>query len=467
MANAQNPLKLIFAIKKEEWPLALSLFAQFFLIITVFWILKPLKTDKLFAHYDNVPFVLFGLEMSASQAELIAKALNIAVAALAVAAFSNASNYLRRQNLIAFFAGFIVVALLGFSVVIENPSAGLVWSFYLFGDLFNTLMLAAFFSFANDILPSDAAKRLYGVIGLGGVLGGSVGSTTLRATMEYVSSDRWMWIAAGAVVAIVGFAFLTARFAKQAGLGDAADSAPKTEGEKSQPKSQGGLVAAARLVFNSRYLLALVALVAIYELVSTVLDFQYKATLEHYSQLGAIDRTESLFSVYAFTNNFSLVVQLFLTSFVMQRFNVGIALLFLPLAVLGSSATFAILPIFLAGAALSVSDNGLNYSINQSARETLYTVTTREEKYKAKAFIDMLVQRSAKGLGLGFSLIISSAFVGLTGARYLTFITIPLLIVWILIVRYLGKRFEEREEEQRSAMTAAEIAAGSPAPQTP
>lgn len=447
MANSKSPLKLIFAIKKEEWPLVLSLFAQFFLIITTFWILKPLKTEKLFAHYDNVPFVLFGLEMSASQAELIAKALNIAVAALAVVAFSNASNYLRRQNLLAFFAGFIVLALLGFSVIIENPPAAVVWVFYLFGDLFNTLMLAAFFSFANDILPSEAAKRLYGVIGLGGVLGGSVGSTTLRATMDSISSDRWMLIAAGIVVAIVGFAFLTARFAKQAGLGDEPAPPPTPSAQKTELESKGGLMASARLVFASRYLLALVALVAIYELVSTTLDFQFKTTLEYYDNLKTIDRQESLYSVYAFTNNFSLVVQLFLTSFVMQRFNVGIALLFLPLAVLGSSATFAILPIFLAGAALSVSDNGLNYSINQSARETLYTVTTREEKYKAKAFIDMFVQRTAKGLGLGASLLMSQIFVGLTGARYLSFVTIPLLIAWILVARYLGQSFAVREEE--------------------
>ena len=53
--------------------------------------------------------------------------------------------------------------------------------------------------------------------------------------------------------------------------------------------------------------------------------------------------------------------------------------------------------------ALNTADNGFSYSINQSAKEALYVPTTREEKYKAKAFIDMFVQRFAKALAVGLS----------------------------------------------------------------
>ncbi|MEO1173367.1 MAG: Npt1/Npt2 family nucleotide transporter, partial [Myxococcota bacterium] len=104
------------------------------------------------------------------------------------------------------------------------------------------------------------------------------------------------------------------------------------------------------------------------------------------------------------------------------------------------------LPMLLTAASLSVSDNAFNYSINQSARETLYTVTSREEKYKAKAVIDMFGQRTAKALGVGVNLVMVSVFSSFDGVRYLSLITIPLLIVWLFLVRYLGREFDSREK---------------------
>ena len=74
--------------------------------------------------------------------------------------------------------------------------------------------------------------------------------------------------------------------------------------------------------------------------------------------------------------------------------------------------------------AMSVSDNGLNYSINQSAREALYTPTTPDEKYKAKAFIDMFVQRFAKVLAVAINLGVT-AFAGLAGVPAFFWLTVP------------------------------------------
>ena len=97
---------------------------------------------------------------------------------------------------------------------------------------------------------------------------------------------------------------------------------------------------------------------------------------------------------------------------------------------------------------LNTVDNGLNYSVNQSAREVLYTPTTREEKYKAKAFIDMFLYRAAKVVAVGVALLLG-ACVGeeFTAVRLLSFLTIALAVAWVFIARYAGKRFRALSED--------------------
>lgn len=437
MAHAQNPIKQIIAIRRDEWPLALSFSVYFFLVISTFWVLKPLKKELLVGYYKEQGFDLLGWILNGSQAEQLGKILNMFVAFVAVVLFSNLSDRLQREKLTFVWAGAMALALLGFSVALRAPGPLTAWTFYLFGDLFNTVMVASFFAFANDAIAPEAAKRMYGVIGLGGVAGGAFGTTVLRVTLGQVSASTWMLIAVGVMVLICGAALLAARFAERVD----SESVASDDGEQSST----GAFAAGQLVLRSRYLLGLVALVGIYELVSTVMDFQFTATVEYFSSRGELDLKEAFRNLYAFTNVTALLVQLVLTSFVMQRFGVAVALFVLPVAALSGSVAFLAVPVYLTGAALSASDNAFNYSINQSARETLYTVTTREEKYKAKAFIDMFVQRTAKSLGVGVNLLMSALIASFAGVRYLSLVTIPLLVVWLLVVRFLGKRFDERE----------------------
>src|SRR5690606_24355562 len=90
-------------------------------------------------------------------------------------------------------------------------------------------------------------------------------------------------------------------------------------------------------------------------------------------------------------------------------------------------------------------DNAFSYSINQSAREALYTPTSRDEKYKAKAFIDMFVQRFAKAVAVGIALLMSSLIPeGDVGdARWLSIVVLAVVAVWVFAARYAGKRFRQ------------------------
>ncbi|MEW6751203.1 MAG: Npt1/Npt2 family nucleotide transporter [Candidatus Latescibacterota bacterium] len=439
MAARGGLLQQVMDIRRHEWPMALGMLAYFFLVITVFWILKPLKKGIFIGHYDQSGVDLLGWQLTAAQAELVAKVLNMVVAFAAVAAFTYLSRRLRRQQLTCAFSLFFVLALALYVPVLDRAGPWTVWTFYLLGDLYSTLMVATFFAFLNDSVDARAAKRLYGLIGLGGVGGGWFGSAVLLSQIGTLGRGAWVWVCAGITLLVALIAVAVGRRVGHAGEPRAAGAAPVP------PSPEGGSAAleGARLVLRSGYLLAIVAIVGLYEVVSTVMDFQFSAAVAHY--LDGEEIGVQFARVYTLTNAVAFCVQLFLTSLVMTRLGVGAALLFLPVAALAGSAAFAVLPSLWIGSLLNTADNGFAYSINQSAKETLYVPTSRDEKYKAKAFIDMFVQRLAKALAVGLSLLITTYFTGFGSIRWLSFFSIAVLIAWVAAARCAGRAFAGRE----------------------
>lgn len=421
----------------------------FFLVITSFWILKPLKKSLFVRFYDTSGFHVAGIALDAAQTELLAKVANLVVAGVAVAIFSLLAQRLRRQALSLLFTGFFAFGYLAFRVLLPDAGAGTVWSFYLFGDLFSTLMVATFFAFLNDSVDADAARRLYGLIGLGGVLGGVVGSSVLSVWIDALDVEEWLWVCLGLAAAIaaaaLGAAHRSHRLPSHARPRKSADA---TRGDE----RFGGFDAAwrgARLVARSRYLLSIVCIVALYEVASTLMDFQFTSTVAHYLDGEAIGRQFS--RVFALTNAASVAVQVFLTGWMMRRFGVGSALLVLPAAIFAGSTAFLAVPTLWPGSLLNTADNAFSYSINQSAKEALYVPTGTEEKYHAKAFIDMFVQRLAKTVAVGMSLAITARFTDFATVRWLSLLTGALLLVWLPAVRYAGRHFRELASDETGA----------------
>jgi AAA family ATP:ADP antiporter len=430
-------------IRRDEWPFVILMFVYFFLVITAFWILKPIKKALFIDYYgvDGHLFSLLGWQLTASQAELIAKVGNMIAVFFAVIVFSWLAHRLRRQQLTFVFAAFSFVALLGFWAMLPSRGEVTVWTFYIFGDLYNSLMVATFFAFLNDSVRPLDARRIYGPIILGGVCGGAFGSMYVRAQIDNFEPTDWALICAALMVVVAAVAAGAGRWV------DRRDEPPTPAPVASHDGVAKGSRAleGARLVVRSKYLLAIVGLVGLYEFVSQILDYQFTATVTHFVT-GATG--EHFSTVYAVTNLVALVIQLFVTANVMSRFGVKAALVIMPLMVLGASWLFLLLPILWIGSSLNTVDNGLNYSINQSARESLYTPLTRDEKYKAKAFIDMFLYRTAKVGGIGVALLLGAFFDEFTAVRWLSTLTVLLAAAWIAVARYAGNRFRELTEDE-------------------
>ena len=431
-------IKALFELRDGEFAPTLLMSTYFFLVITVFWMLKPIKKSTFLGFYRGQKIQLSLGPLAASldgpQAELMAKVLNMIVAGLATVAFVWLARRYRREWLTYVLGSSFVLGFASFSYAVDAPSELAVWAFYLFGDLFNMLMVAAFFAYLNDSVSPSVARRIYAFVVLGGVLGGVFGSTVVKACISTLPTSSWLWIAAGTSAAIMGIAFIVSHL----GL-------PRRE-TSSNPEvvivanvSTGR--AGARVVASSPYLSAIAGMVAIYEIVSTVMDYQFSATLSHYLTGEAIG--EQLASVFLVTNVASLLIQLLLTRFVMQQLGIRAALSVLPFVIVVVAGGFALMPLLWVGSSLSIADNALNYSMNQSARESLY-VPTGSAKYQAKAFIDIFVQRAAKAVGVVLSLAMSVWIRDdMTAVRYLSLVVVGLAFVWLMVARYAGTRFDE------------------------
>jgi AAA family ATP:ADP antiporter len=443
-SSERRLLGAVGAVKREEWPFALLMFTYVFLVIATFWILKPLKKGLFIEHYDAAGFVLAGRHFHAAEAELFAKVLNMIVAGVAVAGFTWLARHYRRERLTAILMAAFVAADLLFAQLLRAPGAITVWSFYLFGDLFSTLMVATFFAFLNDSVTPDASKRLYGFVGLGAVLGGVVGSSVLGALIGSLGSPAWLLACAAMGVVVILVAIAAGRLVQPG----ATERKPAPEdSHRRNPAIEG-----AALVLRSSYLLSIAAIVGLYEIVSTVMDFQFTSTVAHYLNGPAIET--HLSRVFAITNMASMLVQFFLTPMIMQTWGLGVAVLVLPATTGIGSLAFLALPSLVTGSLLNTADNAFSYSINQSAKEALYVPTTEDEKYKAKAFIDMFVQRAAKAVAVGLSLAMGWWFHDFSSVRWLSLVTLALIGVWVIAARRAGRGYPGATSTERPRRAA-------------
>jgi len=211
----------------------------------------------------------------------------------------------------------------------------------------------------------------------------------------------------------------------------------------------------AKLALRSRYLGAIVGLMALYEIGSQVNDYQFSKFAE---SLNGVANTQAfMVNVAFYANLLAVVVQLFIVTLIMRRYGLTIALLVLPVALMLSSFSFLLFPSLVMASLLFISDNGLNYSIQQTSRESLYVVTTPDEKYKARAFTNMFVQRVAKGLAI-FAVMGLEIF-GLKGhsVRYLSIVTISVMLAMVFLSVYAGKIFSQKANQARESKSVAGI----------
>ncbi len=401
-----------------------------------------MKRGVLISFYQDSPIEIFGTVLFGPEIEQIAKVLNMVFAFLMVIGFTYLYKKISRRLLVISVSGLMAILFILYGRMLASPGHFDIWSFYIFGDMYNTALVTLFWAFTNDIFTSEQARRSYGFVGLGGILGGVVGATYVTLLVESVGREMLMYMS---VIPMLLIAVIGVIIDKREGAPKKPDSMPD------QPKSNVALEGA-RLVLNSKYLLAIAAMLGVYELVSNIVDFQLSAAIALFVE-GDLERDAYFGLVGIITNLAAVFVQMFVTGLVMINFGVGIALLLLPIMIAFGSLGFFIVPSLLFATIMSASDNSLNYSIQQSAKEALYTPTPRDVKYKAKAFIDMFIQRGAKAVAV-FLNIGMAVYFGLENVFWLSLFVLFMIVLWILLVRYMGREFKSLARHEPEQSTA-------------
>ena len=431
------------------------------LALTIFWILKPLKKSLFIGLYDgDQTFKLGSIEMLGSSAELLAKGMNLLIAFMLVVFLTLVTRLAKRQRLTYCCMGLIIAMTFYFSLQINEPSESTVWLFYWFGDLYISLMLAAFFSFLHDTVDLRNAKRLYGFIVLGAVSGGAVGSTYFSGWSREMNNQQWLHTVIGIGVVICLLAFAAGWMAKSIPHHE-----PKPSPNDVPKKKFNAAIEGASLVFKSRYLIAIAGIVGFYEITSEVLDYQFTAMTERF--VPKEDIGSHFGTVYAIGNIAALVIQLCFSIFAagFPKYRIHWILLALPLAVAFSSLFFIIAPILLAASLLKISDSTFAYSVNQTGRETLYNPLSRQEKYVARAFVEVFIQRTGKVAALLIAFLVPMFLntrnetgqleTNLLGLQLLGVFTCIIVAIWFYCVKIVGRKFESLEREQQQATANA------------
>ena len=412
-------LRPLFDVRAGELKPSLFMFGFFFSIIAVFQILKPLKKGLFVSH--------FGAEQ-----ELIAKGINIDVAFSAMIGFTYLYNWLGGRRLVRFLCGFFSIALLIFYAVVTDAPSGFVnYAFYLFGDLWSTVWVATFWALLNEISTTEQSARLYGLIGTGGILGGIAGSALVSGTVRTYSSAPLILLCLGFTAGIFVLSWRIDALAKSRGAAMAYHEDPVRLEKITWLSALDGV----RMVLKSRYLIAIVAILALYEFCSQILDFQFSSVLSK-AIVGGRDVQAYLGQLYLVTNILALLSQIVLTTLLLRRSGPGAGLIVLPAAMCFASGGFWLEPTLVMGSLLIIADNGLNYSINQTSREMLFVPTSSDAQYKARAFTNMFIQRLAKGAAM----VVSAVFI-LIGIRWLSPITLVITVAWIWLAILAGRGF--------------------------
>lgn len=414
----------------------LGLFAFFFLVIAAFWVQKPIRTSRFLTVVGSeyLPLVKLGTAFLVLPVVLLYSSL--------------AARY-RREALVYICVAVFAVGSLVFWWLFSRAGESATWSSYVYFfyvDIFNSVMVAMFWSFANDLTDPEQARRTYGVVGAGGIVGGAVGSAVTGWGVERIGAANLLLLCIALLAAIAVVARLVAR--------THVDSDAAAAPARGQPTLQEAL-AGARLTFTSRYLTGVALIVVAYEIVSNIIDYQFNTMVAvRYHDEAAI--AAFLGQLSTASNIASLVVQIVLTTWILRLWGPRVGLLVLPLALGLGSGGFLLVPSFAVVGAMFFSDAALGYSLNQTSKEVLYTPTDDATKYQAKAFIDMFLMRFAKGLSSLLILAATAWWLPRTplSVHWLGALSLAIILGWVVVAYAAARSFAQQSESAQARADA-------------
>ena len=376
-----NFIQKTFDVREGEFRISLFMLSYIFLIIAVLLIIKP-TINALFLSelgVEQLPFAFLAVAITAIGSSFF---------------YSRALTKFSLNKIIEVTLSGSIVILISFGILLKLNFVGgwLLYLFYLWVAIYAVLSASQFWVLANLVYNVREAKRLFGFIGSGAILGGIFGGYLTSLLAPIIGTENLIFLAA----ALLFFCIPILRIIWK--------SRVKKLGKfRERQKMVSDSEKPFQLILRSKHLTYIASIVAISVLVAKLVDYLFSDFAA-----AAIPDPEDLTAFFAFWfstfNLLSLAIQLFFTHRIVGIWGVGFSLLLLPIGIFAGSIFFFILPELSAVVVIKAMDGILKQSVHKSASELLALPLPFDLKNRTKSFIDVVVDSIATGIA-GFLLI--------------------------------------------------------------
>jgi AAA family ATP:ADP antiporter len=432
----------VFAdVHSGEGVTALLLMLNIFLLLAAYYLLKTIREPLIL----SVPG---GAEVKSYSAAATAGLLM-----LLVPLYSAVASRVSRVKLINGVTLFFMACLVAF-FALSQAGVPIGVAFFIWVGIFSLMVIAQLWAFANDVYTVEQGKRLFAIVGFGAALGAIGGSFVTGQLVQRFGPYPFMLGAAallGLCMLLTNMINLREKHRREATSGSAAAGAAEAKPSGGADERVSGRSGFA-LVFTDRYLLLIAFLMLIYNLVNTNGEYILgKTVLLLYAKAhggaatGGLDEKKMIGEFYGnfftWVNLLSAGVQALLVSRVLKYFGVRVALLVLPFVAMGGYIAMAFVPLLSFIRSVKMTENALDYSLQNTTRNALYLPTSREAKYKAKQANDTFFVRFGDVLSAGV------VFAGTTwlgfAPKHFALVNVGLIVIWLLLAVAIGRRFKQ------------------------
>ncbi len=409
--------------RRKELPALVWSFIYFFCLLCAYYVLRPVREEMgVQGGVENLPKLFTGTFLAM-----------LAVVPL----FGWASSRWPRARLLPVVYVFFMTHIIGFYFLFKQGVnlALVAQAFFIWLSVFNLFVVSVFWSFMSDIFRNDQAKRLYGVIAAGGSLGAIAGPTLTAALVAHIGIANLL---------LMSCLFLFFALICIVKLNRWAVHAPHHSAAEQRGYALGGnVLAGIKLAFTSRYLLGVCGYVLLLSTLGTFLYLEQMRIIST-SMPSSIERTQLFAQIDMVVNILTLFVQFFVTAQLVLRFGVTFCLMLMPLVSMVAFGAVSLVPTLAVIVSLGVVRRAMEYAITRPSREVLFTVVSREERYKAKNVIDTVVNRGGDALSSWLNAGIKA--LGASTA-HIALIAVPLSAIWAVLGYYLGRKQEQLAQE--------------------
>jgi AAA family ATP:ADP antiporter len=424
-------LHRVIDVRPEEVPVLFWCWLYIFAVLSSYYIMRPIRDEMGVAGgVNNLQWLFTGTLVGMLLVNL---------------PFAYLVKTLPRSRFIPLTYRFFAVNILLFAAALHFADADeTVWIgriFFIWVSVYNLFVVSIFWQMNVDLFDPEQGKRLFGFIAAGATIGAIVGSAVTASLARFVSP---MLLLIGAAVLLELAVFAVGR------LSGLSPSLHRAAGGNEERPIGGSVIAGITRAFSSPYLVNISLFILLFAISSTFLYFEQAGIVSRsFTDRGA--QTAFFATLDLAVNTLTLLVQLFLTGRVLMVLGIALALGFLPALTMFGFGILALAPSLTGIAVFQVLRRAGDYAIARPTREVLFTVVPREDRYKAKSFIDTFVYRLGDQFGAWS--VAGMRELG-AGAAGLALAAIPIALLWLITAIWLGRQQQAREEERAVAEAA-------------